>query len=294
MKSRLSLKNLAKLGLNLLVVVSLLSGCTSSTVPTYLKENLDQAIQDICKTEYNIEVKVRLVGKTLWIYLPLEDILVKSDKPEKYLERFEVENSSNEFKESWFRFDYSIKAVPEAVKYQEYSLDKVCVDKINNVWKVLRRALFSMGHSKNGEPKFFCLVSADVKNGFQIKETFYYPDLKKVSYEFISWGEFQHRTIQESEALPGVIGDKEGLHLEYKDISLADFIAGQIQHRIKLKFGKPEVKPEVDIDKEIIKIIVYTLKIYQFRDFTAVELNNLFTKNKITLNEAALWMRPTE
>ena len=60
MKSKLYLKNLVKCGLLLNIFLLLLyhiSGCSSSTAPTYLKEDIPQAIQNISKKEYNIDLK---------------------------------------------------------------------------------------------------------------------------------------------------------------------------------------------------------------------------------------------
>jgi hypothetical protein len=45
---------------------------------------------------------------------------------------------------------------------------------------------------------------------------------------------------------------------------------------------KPEVEKNADIDKEVTKIVAYTVKTYDFKNFSYVELNNLLTKNKIT------------
>jgi hypothetical protein len=296
MKSKPSLKSLAKRGLLnfYIIILSLIFGCSSPVTPSYLKEDIQKAIQDICRSEYQMEIKTKLVGQTLWLYLPLEDIFTKLEKPEKYLERFSIMRNSDELKEDSLKVEYLIKAIPEQEKYQEYEYNKGVPEKINNVWKVLRRVLFSMEKSNKAEPHFFCLVVADIKNGFEIKELFYYLDLKKVSYEFISWTEYHHRTIQDTLMLPQIIGDKEGAHLDYKDITLGDFVLAQIQHRIKLKFQKPEVDKNADIDKEILKIVVYTLKTYEFKDFSQVELNNLVTNSKTVLNQAALWARPME
>lgn len=290
MKLKLSLKNSARhAALNILIISFLIGGCSSSITPTYLKENIAQDIQDICRKEYQLDVKAKLVGQTLWLYLPIEDIFIKSDKPEKYLERFKIEHNKEEFQGKLLKLEYLIKAVPEKEKYQEYKFNKTASEKINNVWKVLRRVIFSMERLREGEPKFFCLVIADIKNGLEIKEIFYYLDIKKVSYEFISIGEYQHRAIQDSNISADIIGDKEGKHLKYEELTLKDFVAKQIDHRIKLKFQKPEVDTNVDIDKEIIKIVVHTIKTYDLRDFTSVELNNLMNNGKITLNEAAVW-----
>ena len=280
--------------LNLATACFLLTGCSSSTSPTYLQENIASAIQDILKNEYKIEVKANLTGQTLWIYLPVEDLFVKTEKPGKYLERFSIERNNGLFQEGILKLGYLIKSIPEQEKYQEYKYNKEALDKINNVWRTLRRVIFSMDRSRINQPRFFCLVTADIKNGFEIKELFHHSDLKKVSYELISWGEYQHRSIQNTDISLEIIGDKEGRHLKYEDITMEDFISRQIQHRIKLKFQKPEVDKSADIDKEVTKAIVSTVRTYGFKDFEGVELNNILTKNKISLNQAAIWGKPIE
>jgi hypothetical protein len=360
MKLKPYLRNAAKRALNVAILSLILSGCTSSTNPTYFKENIDYAIKDIAKKEYNIDVVSRIVGNTLWVYMPLEDIFEKADKPEKYKEMFLINGvlskdqlqelglnwdsfSGEMVKNNWADYEtpltirikgdletqkesmtavfgkeflekvwpflrqsydddvkfnrgelktkYRIETIPEREKLQEYVYNKKAIEKINNLWKVIRRVLFSMDRSKRSEPRFFCIVSGDIKNGFAIKEIFYYLDIKKVSYEYISWTEYQHRTIEDIEISLKIIGDREGNFINYKNITLEEFLAGQIQHRIKLKFQKAEVSKNADIDKEIIKIAVTTLKAYDFKDFSNIELNNLATNNKIILNQAAVWAR---
>jgi len=70
------------------------------------------------------------------------------------------------------------------------ALDKSVNEKIFNVLQVIRRVLFSVGNSKENTPAFFCIVTADIKNGFEIKQIFYFLDLKKLSYSFISQTEY--------------------------------------------------------------------------------------------------------
>lgn len=289
-KLNLFLRNLAKRALFLnLFFLFIISSCTYSTSPTYLKENISQAIQDICKTEYKIDISVKLVGETLWIYIPVEDIFVKADKPVKYTDKYEISENKVEFKIRDFNLRYAVKIIEEKEKTQDVTYNKRIVEKIDNVWKSLRRVLFSMKRSKKEkEPKFFCLVTADIKNGFETRDLFYCLDLKKVSYGFISPGEFQHRSVQESTVDLKIIGDKEGGHLDYADIDMKDFISGQIMHRIKLKFQKPEVEKNADIDKEIEKIVSLTIKIYDFRDFNEADFYNSLTKNRVILNRAAI------
>ena len=101
MKSRPFSKNSVRAALNNLVITIILSafcGCSSNTQPSFSKEGIGQAIRDICKKEYKLYVKTKLVGSTLWIYLPLKDVLVKADKPEKYTESFVVDEDKADFK----------------------------------------------------------------------------------------------------------------------------------------------------------------------------------------------------
>ncbi|MDD5565980.1 MAG: hypothetical protein PHG31_03715 [Candidatus Omnitrophica bacterium] len=274
-------------------LVWLICGCTSSTKPTYFSKDIPRHVETIAENEYALAVKARLIGSTLWIYLPLEDIFVKTDKPDRYLERFEINSNAVALKAGVLKGEYMIKAVPDREKYQEYKLDKAVIDKINDVFKIFRRVLFSMERTGN-EVRFLCVVIADIKNGYEVTQVFYANDIKKVSYEFISWGEFQHRSIQETIVSESIIGDNTGANVGYKDIQMNDFIVGQILNRIKLKFGKPEVASDADIDKEVIKIIELTLKTYNFKDFTAVELYNMLTNRRIVLSPANVWAGQAE
>lgn len=290
MKLRLSSKNSVRAGLNSLVLIILVSllGCCSSTEPSFQREDIAGAIQDISKKEYGIDVKTKLFGHTLWVYLPVEDLLSKKDKVETFPERFQIKENNSELKGPVLKVGYSIEAIPEKQVPQEYGYDKKAMEKINNTWKVLRRVLFSMERSRESEPQFCCIVIADIKNGIVSKELFYYPDLKKVSYGYISWDEYQHRTVSESYLSPEVFGDKEGSFLVYREITFKEFIPKQIMHRVKLKFQKPEVENNADIDKEMRKIAEHTLKTYNFSDFSTLELDNLISESKTILNRKAV------
>ena len=288
MKSKRSSKSLVKIGLKLLPLVLFLSACNYSFSPSFLKEDITQAVSDICKKEYKLDISTKLIGSTLWIYMPLENIVSKPEKPEKYVERFLLEDKKNSLNEKILKVNYLVRPTTEKEKLQEMALDKSVNEKIFDVLQVIRRVLFSMGNPKKDIPVFFCIVTADIKNGFEIKQTFYLLDLKKLSYSVISQTEYQHRIIQDTAISAEIIGDRTGSHINYRDITLDEFIADQIQNRIKLKFQKPEVQASADIDKEILKIVTYTLDAYQFKDFTLVEMTNLATGGKIILNQTAI------
>lgn len=289
MKLKQFLRNSVKLGLlKICLALVLICGCTSSTVPTYSKEKIEPAIQEICKAEYNLDVKAKLAGDTLWVYLPVEDIFTKSDKPETTTEIFKIEEIKDEFKEGVFRLDYKIQNIPPTEQKNYYQINKDVSEDMGSIWRVIRRVTFSMEHSKYGEPKFYGLVTADIKNAFEIITLVYYLDLKKISYGLISYDEYYHRAIQDTNIAEEISQDKEGVHFQYKDISMSVFILEQINQRIKLKFQKPELERNADVDKEIIKIATHTVKIYDFKDFNTLELNNLLTNNKIVLNKTAV------
>jgi len=288
MKSKLSSKNLAKVGLKILPFILFLSACNSSVAPSFLKEDITQAVNDICKKEYKLELRTKLVGQTLWVYMPLEDIVTKPQNPEKYIERFLVEDKKNSLSEGILRVNYSIKPVAEKEVKQEMSLDKKVNEKIFNVLQVIRRVLFSTDNSRINNPLFFCIVTADIKNGFEIKQIFHLSDLKKISYGFISQTEYQHRIVQDTSVSALIIGDIEGTHLDYQNITLDDFITGQIQNRIRIKFQKPEVEKNANIDKEVLKIVSYTVDTYNFRNFSLLEMINLLDARKAVFNRAAV------
>jgi hypothetical protein len=288
MKSKLSSKSLAKIGPKILPFILFLSACNSSITPSFLKEDITQAVVDICKKEYKLDISTKLSGSTFWVYMPLENMVSKPEKPEKYIERFLLEDKKNSLNEKILKVNYFVRPTTEKEKQEEMALDKSVREKIFNILQVIRRVLFSMGNANKDTPQFFCIVTADIINGFEIKQTFYFLDLKKLSYSFISQTEYQHRIVQDTAVSAGIIGDKAGSHLNYRDITLEEFIADQIQNRIKLKFQKPEVEASADIDKEVLKIITYTLDAYQFKDFAFLELSNLDTGKKIILNQAAI------
>jgi len=288
MKSKRSLKSSASIVLSLSVIFTSICGCTFSTEHTYLAEDIPYAIKDICKEEYDVDIQTRLAGNTLWVFMPLEDLFTEAKNPKNSIERFQVKENQVSFNDWIIESTFLIEPVPEKEKRQQIEYSEDASEKMNAVWKVLRRVAFSTEAFTDEGPTFFCMVSADIKNGFLIKDLFYYEDLKKLSHTFISPTEFQHRNVQEIEASPEIIADISGSSINYQTTDFNNFISLQIKQRIRLKFEKPEVEATADIDSEIIKVIAYTLKTYKVKDFSYVELNNLRTQNRIILNRSAV------
>ncbi|MFA6383970.1 MAG: hypothetical protein WCY10_01210 [Candidatus Omnitrophota bacterium] len=295
-KSKRSSKNLARAALNNFCVFAVclgLCGCFfSANNSSYTTQNIAQSLQDVALADYKTDVTARLVGSTLWVYMPVTDLFIKNPKPEKYPEKFRILKSSGVLKDTSFTGEYLIQPVPVKDKSQEYKIGKDISEKIGTLWKIIRRVMFNIQPSQRDDIKFVVMVIGDVKNGFEVKEIFYARDLKKVSYGLLPMGEFQHRVIQDSSVSPLVIGDRTGRHVEYRDITLNDFVARQIEYRISLKFQKPEVEQHVDIDKEISKIITETLRMYEMSGIEEVRFKNLDLNTSVTLTSSDIWGKP--
>ena len=65
-------KNVLKTLLVSFILIFLLS-CTVQ--PTYSRKNIQKAIRNICKDEFDIDVKVRLSGETIWVYAPFAKLI---------------------------------------------------------------------------------------------------------------------------------------------------------------------------------------------------------------------------
>ncbi|MDD5079615.1 MAG: hypothetical protein PHH68_04730 [Candidatus Omnitrophica bacterium] len=288
-RSKVFLRNSAKLGLNICVFIFACLGCSASLVPTYSKSEVEKAITGILSVEYKDDAVAKLAGSTLWVYLPMEDIFEKAEKPEKNLEKFIIEKNTARFLGDQVHCAYRIKAIPERQTSQEYVFSKKAREKMSNAIQVLRRVILSIDRGERNEIKFFILAASDINNGMELTETIYAPDLLKVSYGAISPGEYQHRISINYGVNPGAVGDKDGRHLEYKDLTLREFISRQIIQRIALKFQKPEVEQSADVDKEVARIIGDTLRIYRVRNVSRAWLDNLFTKSRVELTHSQIY-----
>jgi hypothetical protein len=281
----------SKAALACALVLYLLAACGCSfpaSSYTYCCENLEKSVAAVILKEHNLSVRTKLVGSTFWVYLPLEDMFERAAKPEKFTERFQIAENEVQSRSDKLQLSYLIKPVAEKEKTQEYKISKAATRKINQVWDVLRRAIFSMDEANRKKVQFYYMVVADIKSGFEIRQLFYYLDIVKVTYKYISPEEYYHRLVYSNAVSPKIVNDREGRHVQYTDISFHGFLARQIEHRINMKFQKPEVARDADIDKEISRIVSEVVRIYEADDLQAAELTNLFTNTTRYLSAAEL------
>ena len=106
-----------------------ISGCR----PTYTDENIQQSIVKICKEEYKTEVKIKRIGKTLGIYLPVNGLF-----------------ESNVDMKSQTTLEDALSAI---------RFTKDAATKIDDVSTAISRVALST----NASIDFYVLIAADIK-----------------------------------------------------------------------------------------------------------------------------------
>ena len=288
-KLRLSLRNLAKAALVNSFLLLSLPGCSfQPNHDPYTLTNLSDYLVKIARDDYKVTLVSKLVGQTLWVYLPLEESLfIDADKPQEYSQRYEIKNLEAGLNYETLSLDYAVSEVPETKESQNKKFNPEVADKINKTLRTIRRVLFNLKPQKY-EPRFFVLAATDIKTGIELVDTTYIDDIRKVSYDMISWIEYQHRTLENVNVSFTAIGDKKGRHLRMRDIDFQDFLLEQIKQRIQVKFNRNETEKGADIDEEVLKTVKYVLEIYKFKDFLVLELKNSLTRKKVTLSRSAV------
>lgn len=286
MKLKLSLRNSARAAL-LLFSLSLsigLSGCQESLEPTFKEDDIPYCVRQICKDEYNLDVVTKRTETTLWTYVPLEKILHK---------------------------EYGLK--------KDKILDEDMVDKLRNILTTIGRVVLSADSS----PEFFALWASDINLGLDYIIIGSVLDIKKSYAGNLPSTELNKRYVMKFQVNPNAVQDKLGRHPDFRNITMPDFLALQIVQRLSVKFQGEEMKkyfqvekidgifdkgefileysikqllpPDkpVDIMTKFLDTVTYCVKMYDFRDFSRVEINDLATKDKVIFNAAAIWGRPT-
>lgn len=287
MRLKLSSRNLVKAALLLFsfFLYVNLSGCQNSLEPTFKEENIPYLVKQICKDEYKLDVITQRTETTLWIYVPLAKILDK---------------------------DYG--------KKEGAFFDEELTDKLRNILSTVGRVVLSSDKA----PEFFALWASDINIGLDYIIIGNVLDIKKAYAESLPFTELNKRYVMKFTVNPEAVQDTAGRHLKLYNIRLPDFLAQQMVQRISVEFQgeglkkyfkvekidgifnndafileysiKPLAKPDktIDVTKEILSTITYCIKIYDFQDFSRVEINDLVTQEKLVLNKAAILERPTE
>lgn len=284
MRLKPSLRNLVKNALLFSFFIFLLSlgACQNITESTYKEGDIPQIVKKICRQEYGLEVTTQRTDTTLWIYAPLTKILDK---------------------------EYGVT--------EGKLFDPEMVEKLRNILTTIGRVLISSDNT----PEFYALVASDINLGVDYTLIGYVLDIKKSYANYIPWTEANRRYVIRLNLAPEAVGDSTGTHVKTYDVKMPEFLSEQMAQRIGVKlqeegwnkYFKVEKsegrfannafvieylinetsKPQngIDIREEILKIINYCLKAYEFRDFSQVELIDLAKQDRLILGRDAVLAR---
>lgn len=126
-------------------------------------------------------------------------------------------------------------------------------------------------------PDFIVYVIADIEKGIEFKTTAYLQDIRRM-YHYQDPGfsqEFVKRVITDQIGHKIIIGDKEGAHLEYRDLTWNEFLIKQIINRVKFKFTRSSHKPQTTDPGVLHDLAIETLQAYPVRNYDKIIFHNL-------------------
>lgn len=291
---------LACLAFFLLVPVQ---GCSWTKDTKYTPKEAEQKFITFCQMEGSITAVTRAVGKTQWVYVPLEIPLFdmkasRGEKPKRKRAPFSLLSVEGEFETPAFFFEYDIVPdvlPPESPSYAS-GYNEAYTKKRQLIYQAIQETFFNI-KTPTDKPDFFVIVIADITKGIATKSTLYLEDLRKFLSEVLPPDEYYMREQNEIIGNPDFVGDKAGRYLTYESIKWPEFLTDQVKTRIKYRFSAGNLPPKANPDDVVIGIVANSLRFYPFQDFTTIKLSNFrekrelqFTKEQLkTYEEKPLW-----
>lgn len=283
MKLKQSSRNSAKCALPLVSLFTLfICGCSCPLEPTYKEKEIPRIIKNICKEEYGLDITTSRTKTTLWVYAPMDKLMHK---------------------------DFGIK--------EEKYFDDDIMEKAANINITIGRVLMSSDNT----PEFYVLLLSDIKLGIDYSMACNVLDMKKLYAGFIPEEEARKRYVISINSVPEAIGDSTGFHFMPYDIAMPGFLKDQISQRISAYFQSEDLKGCFKVDKsegefnggvflfkysieeiakpkrrikirnEILNIISYCLKTYEFKDFEVVSMLDLRNEERLNYTRQEILSR---
>jgi hypothetical protein len=252
----------------------LLAGC-ADIKPTFTKEKAAESVIELCRKEYQIDVKAWLVGGTVWVYMPLprifgRDLLIDKSQLEK-VNKVMIASS---------RVMLSMNPRPDFVAIvasdtREYGLDYTFITCIADILKLqnqfisrdefLRRNIIKLtnDHRALGDTE-----------GTHLNK-------KELSLEFFVSEQIIQRIHQHFSNEPQT---KDKYKIEKVLVRFNGDIL-KVSYNIKLKEDQHST---VDVLKDIKKIIAYVVSAYELKSLFAVKVENLSTKEEFLVSRVEL------
>ena len=323
------------------VLAVILTGCGKSSLPAAkppvtLTQAQEQFLK-ICKEELKYDAYVIPDGRSMWVYVPMNDGIIefkaasKNQAPKAPADQgwtiaFLKAAFDQQTKTLSVSYDIAMaKKYDQDVSYQNKYSEEYSA-KQREVLTALTRAYFDVG-SRNVKasltvgneqnktdgnavvekmkdnpagpvkeetpPEFFVMVFADTKHGIGIKAINYFQDMKMAlsnppaisNEEYIKW------YVYELFGDEDMVGDKNGEKLKTSEVALGDFLAKQIENRIKYQFTQSSFPPVLeggDVRDEIWGIVAETCRLYQFQGFEKFKLIDLKSGQEASYDKSQL------
>lgn len=295
MKSKPSLKNSIKPALLFSLFVSIfLYGCENNIKPTYKEADIPCLVQKMCKNEYSLDVTTQRTTTTLWIYAPLQKILHKdfSTNPEKIFDE-EISDKLRNILTAIGRVLISSDNTPEffalVASDIKIGFDYIMIGNVLDVKKTYAGFIPWTESNKRYVLKFN--VNPDTIGDITGKHLKVYditlPDFlaSQIAQRINVY--FQDETHKEYFKIEKIEGkfDKSNLMVEKSGNNTGE--GSFIFNYSITQISKPP--KEINITKEVLKIIAYCFKTYEFNGFSNVMINDLSDpKNNFALNKKAI------
>ena len=202
-------------------------------------------------------------------------------KPSKFM----VQYVDGNFKDGRFSFEYDIvtrkKSKVEDFGYSSSYTDNY-IKQQNNLFTAISEVFFNVQPVKGQvQPKFIVIVITDIKKGIETRSTLYLEDFQRYMTGELPYEEYMKRFLADTKGSQSMIGDEVGSHLQFKEVTMEEFLTKQIINRIAFKFQHSDFEPPDDYDNTIAGLVADTMRYYKFTSFSAVQLQNLRLDKKL-------------
>lgn len=267
----------------ILLLLLFVAGCG----PTYPKETILQSVQQLCKKEYDVDVKTKLAGKTLGVYMQVEELFDKEMNPTP---------------QAFEKMSDVMFATTRVVLSSDADIDfcvLIVADKnFEDFEWIITRYVPDTKHifvSIISREEYFRRTDMDLRFNIK-KELGVSPD--DFILEDVNMGDFLAKQIarkikEQFTTKPGLlqkfeITDATGIYQKQLPEEGPQFI---FTVGITQRPGSEEEleNPEALAQNIVLKIVAGTLSDYKFYDFEFVRIENLATQKFITVGEASLW-----
>ncbi|MBI4355569.1 MAG: hypothetical protein HY597_03855 [Candidatus Omnitrophica bacterium] len=285
-----------RLGFTLLLTSTLIAARWTqdpSTRPAPTPADTAATITQQCRERCHIAPVVRRAGRTLHIYLPLEEDMVSLDQWGAFWQTllgqphrtvYYAGETTGQYDTVAGRFHFVSQAVNQPGQRENPPIKMARV--ISCALGTVHRALLA-----TREPiDFFSLTATDIRNGDEYVYICYLPDLRLAMKQVISESEFAKRVIRQAAKHPDAIGDRTGAHVSWEEIYFPQFLAVQIGERVAIELNdwrRGNIK-DAEIAPFIVWIASTVLEAYRFREYQTVSIQHVPTQQDALFYRASL------